>query len=99
MGAGGIPNRSVEIVNGRFGDLPTVSVKPNSRMDLYVNGIRVQSRWYDSECRVVRNRDYIHQNPHRNHFFPHDHVWEWVCDCPIRGVTFIEPDYDNYGDT
>lgn len=46
MGAGGVPNRTIEIIEGRNGDLPVRGAKPNSRYDLYVNGQKIQSRWY-----------------------------------------------------
>lgn len=68
MGAGGVPNRAVENIYGKRGDLPTKGAKPNSRYDLYFEGIRIQSRWFDSNGCVVRNRDYDHQNAHNNHF-------------------------------
>ena len=48
MGAGGIPSGGIVIVNGRRGDLPIVSSHINSRYDLYVNGVKVQSRWFDA---------------------------------------------------
>ena len=38
MGAGGVPNRAIELISGRHGDLPTRDAKPNSRYDLYENG-------------------------------------------------------------
>lgn len=41
MGAGGVPNRTIERVDGKRGDLPTSGAKPNSRYDLYVNGQKV----------------------------------------------------------
>ncbi len=69
MGAGGIPNRGVERVDGRSSDLPVRGAKPNSRYDLYSNDVRIQSRWFDSKGNVVRNRDYIHQNSKNDHFF------------------------------
>lgn len=49
MGAVGVPNRAVENVYGRRGDLPTHVSKPNSRYDLYVDDVRVQSRWFDEK--------------------------------------------------
>ena len=42
MGAGGVPNRTCEIIDGRPGDLPICGAKPNSRYDLYVKGKRYQ---------------------------------------------------------
>lgn len=96
MGAGGVPNRSVIIVKGRSGDLPTSGAVPNSRMDLYVHGVKIQSRWFDFEGKVVRNRDYIHQDRHHSHYFPHDHVWYWIGDEAYREPEFIEPDYEYY---
>ena len=42
MGAGGVPNRTIKIVNGKRGDLPTSGAKTNSGCDLYVNGEKVQ---------------------------------------------------------
>lgn len=69
MGAGGVPNRTIERVDGKRGDLPTSGAKPNSRYDLYVNGQKVQSRWFDSNGNVIRNRDFNHQDAHNNHDF------------------------------
>ena len=96
MGAGGVPNRTIIRVDGRHGDLPTISVKPNSRYDLYINGKKVQSRWYDDKCRVIRNRDYYHQDAHNNHTFPHDHIWTWERGYAKRIPENLEPDYENY---
>ena len=95
MGAGGVPNRTVERIDGRPGDLPSKGVKPNSRYDLYVDGIKVQSRWFDYEGKARRNRDYIHQDAHNNHKFPHDHVWNWSNKRP-RDPSWVNPDYENY---
>ena len=95
MGSGGVPNRTIIRVDGRSGDLPTKGVKPNSRYDLYFNGKKIQSRWYDENGRAVRNRDYIHQDPLKNHTFPHDHLWNWKTDKP-RLPENMTPDYDNY---
>lgn len=96
MGSGGVTNRTVVIVHGKKGDLPTKRAKPNSRYDLYINNIKHQSRWFDVNGKVVRNRDYIHQDPHNNHFFPHDHDWIWIKNNPIRGKNLLVPDYDSY---
>ena len=96
MGAGGVPNRVVERIDGRSGDLPTRGAKPNSRYDLYSNNELIQSRWFDDEGKVIRNRDYSHQDNKSNHFFPHDHLWMWVKDFPRRGRNPIEPDYEHY---
>ena len=96
MGAGGVPNRAVEIINGKRGDLPTSKALPNSRYDLYVNGTKVQSRWFDYKGNVVRNRDYIHQDAHHNHSFPHDHMWSWDKGYPERNPTNLEPNYDDF---
>lgn len=94
MGAGGVPNRKVEKVNGRHGDLPTRGAKPNSRYDLYVNGEKVQSRWFDSNGKVVKNRDYKHQDAHNNHTFPHDHNWNWNYGFPKRNPENLKPNYE-----
>ncbi len=75
MGAGGIPSGGIVIVHGRRGDLPIVSSHINSRYDLYVNGVKVQSRWFDANGFAIRNRDFDHQDAHNNHEFPHDHRW------------------------
>lgn len=96
MGAGGVPNRTIERIDGRRGDLPVEGAKPNSRYDLYVDGKKVQSRWYDSDGNVVRNRDYDHQNAHNNHDFPHDHNWDRIGDRLVRDKNPIEPDYDSF---
>lgn len=42
MGAGGVPNRTCEIIDGRPGDLPICGAKPNSRYDLYVKGKNIR---------------------------------------------------------
>ena len=96
MGSGGVPNRTIERIDGKRGALPTSGAKPNARYDLYVNGERIQSRWFDSNGKVVRNRDYDHQDAHNNHTFPHDHVWSWEKGFPKRNRDNLEPDYDDY---
>ena len=96
MGSGGVPNRTIIRVDGRSGDLPTKSTKPNCRYDLYVNGKRIQSRWFDYECKVVRNRDYFHQNSLNNHTFPHDHNWIWINNSAKRIPENIKPKYISY---
>lgn len=96
MGAGGVPNRTIKRIDGRRGDLPTKDAKPNSRYDLYVNGQKIQSRWFDKNGNVVRNRDFEHQDPHNNHFFPHDHNWTWNNGHPDRSKDLLIPDYTLY---
>lgn len=96
MGSGGVPSRSVIVVNGRHGDLPTRGAKPNSRYDLYVYGQKIQSRWFNSEGKAVRNRDYSHQNAHANHNFPHDHNWIWERGIARRIKDNLKPDYQNF---
>ena len=96
MGAGGLPNRTIVRVEGRRGVLPTSGAKPNSRYDLYVNGEKVQSRWFDENGNVVRNRDYGHQDAHNNHTFPHDHNWNWDKGYPARNPENLEPDYEKF---
>lgn len=106
MGAGGIPSGGVFKFYGRSGDLPTKDSHINSRWDLYENGKKKQSRWFDSNGLVIRNRDYFHQNAHENHTFPHDHLWyhkgmhidrhgNWS-ERLVREIEPIEPDYLNY---
>ena len=95
MGGGGVPSGGVTIINGRRGELPKTG-KPNSRADLYVNGKKVQSRWFDHEGKVIRNRDYDHQDAHNNHEFPHDHNWIWINGIPKRGKEGLQPDYIKY---
>lgn len=96
MGAGGVPNRTVERMDGRPGSLPTKGAKPNSRIDLYYKGEKIQSRWFNENGEVIRNRDYSHQNSHNNHFFPHDHNWFWSDEKPNRIPENLEPDYEHY---
>ena len=55
MGAGGA---SVHGSNAIFDRKLDSRGKPNSKSDRYRNGIKVQSRWYDSNGKAVRNRDY-----------------------------------------
>lgn len=94
MGSGGVPNRTIIKVDGKYGDLSVRDAKPNSRYDLYVDNKKVQSRWFDHEGKVVRNRDYRHQDAHHNHTFPHDHLWEWINGTPHRNPENFEPDYN-----
>lgn len=96
MGGGGVPSGGVYIVNGRSGDLPTQVVKLNSRYDLYVNGVRIQSRWFDHEGKAARNRDYLHNDSMKSHFFPHDHKWTWVAGRPQRKRDGLNPDYSYF---
>lgn len=96
MGAGGVPNRSVKIVYGRPGSLIIRDAVPNSRTDLYYAGKRIQSRWYDFNGDVIRNRDYFHQDAHNNHEFPHDHTWTWKDGRAFRSKEYYEPDYKNF---
>ena len=67
MGGGGVPSGGVTIVEifGQRSLKPTG--KPNSRTDLYVNGKRKQSRWYDQNGKAIRNRDYFHQDGDHTH--------------------------------
>lgn len=96
MEAGGVPIKGIERINGRPGDLPTKGAKPLHRYDLYVNGIKYQSRWFDKNGNVLRNRDYVHQDAHKDHYFPHDHKWEWIGNKPIRDKNLTQPDYNKY---
>ena len=96
MGAGGVPNRTIIRVDGRSGDLPTKGAKPNTRYDLYENGKLRQSRWFDENGNVVRNRDYFHQDRFNNHTFPHDHAWVHKDNGLKRIPENLEPDYNKY---
>ena len=91
MGAGGIPNRGVEI---SFERSLKDKHKPNSRVDRYnKNGQLLQSRWYNDEGKAERNRDYSHSG---NVPFPHDHEWTWDNDNGTRGTEHLAPDYERY---
>lgn len=96
MGGDGVPKRTIIVIDGKRGDLPTRGAKPNSRYDLYVSGQKVQSRWFDKNGMVTRNRDYGHQDAHNNHEFPHDHNWSWDNEYPERVPQNLSPDYVNY---
>ena len=95
MGGGGVPSGGVTVKYGKRGDLDT-EFTPNSRQDLYVKGKKVQSRWFDHEGKVIRNRDYDHQDAHHTHIFPHDHDWIWINGIPKRGKEGLQPDYEKY---
>ena len=95
MGAGGIPSGGVIIVRNK-NRLPSKVEHINSRYDLYVDGRRKQSRWYDSNGIVVRNRDYFHSDPKGDHTFPHDHGWAMVNGEPTRISTNLPPDYIHF---
>lgn len=95
MGGGGVPSGGVTIVYLKgHGSLPPIG-KPNSRVDLYIDDRKKQSRWYDFEGRAMRNRDYFHQNGDNTHFFPHDHIWDWNASQP-RSPRGVLPDYERY---
>lgn len=108
MGAGGIPSGGVAKVFGKPGDLPTQCDKPNSRWDLYDQDSkeRIQSRWFNATGVVKRNRDFVHQDAHNNHEFPHDHIWDVIgkkilTDGRIKYIVYrhkdnIDPDFINY---
>ena len=105
MGAGGIPSGGVVIVEDK-NRLPSKVEHINSRYDLYVRGIRKQSRWFDAKGVVIRNRDYVHQDAHNNHTFPHDHIWTILSEKILpdgESIYFVQrskddfsTDYDNY---
>ena len=63
---------------------------------MYVNGKKVQSRWFDYKGKVIRNRDYDHQDAHHTHIFPHDHDWVWKDNRPIRDTQWVDPDFIRY---
>lgn len=107
MGAGGIPSGGVVKAFGRVGSLARFGAKPNSRYDLYtlckINGkeveIHTQSRWYDHNGIVIRNRDYSETK-----FGVHDHIWSEYTDTWInkdgqieanveRSRVHMEPDF------
>lgn len=90
MGSGGVTNRSVE---KSFERSLEPKGKPNSRIDRYKNGIKVQSRWYDEKGKAIRNRDYVHGGKFS---FPHDHAWIWNGDNGDRIKEHLPPDYDNF---
>ena len=98
MGGGGATSGGtyVKIIHGKRGDLDTHVETPNTRYDLYVDGVKVQSRWYDFKGDAIRNRDYQHQDAHHNHTFPHDHAWIWENGRPHRIEDNLQPDYENY---
>lgn len=89
MGGGGVPSGGTYITEGR--NLKPIG-KPNSRMDMYQNGTKVQSRWYGPDGKARRNRDYRHQDAHKNHSFPHDHKWDWTKNTP-RIPNNLPPDF------
>ena len=95
MGGGGVPSGGVYVIHGRSGDLPYIVTHINSRYDLFVNGKRIQSRWYNPQGKAIRNRDYIHGNGGNNHFFPHDHNWSWGKNSP-RDKEALPPDYEKF---
>ena len=90
MGSGGVPNRGVEKTYDR--SLQSKG-QPNSRIDRYKDGNKVQSRWYDENGKAIRNRDYAHGGDMN---FPHDHDWEWNGDNGVRGIEHLKPDYENF---
>ena len=96
MGAGGIPSGGVIKVYSEHQGLPSKTEHINSRYDLYVDGRRKQSRWFNHNGIVVRNRDYFHTDNKGDHTFPHDHDWKIANGEPIRISTNSEPDYEHY---
>lgn len=90
MGAGGVPNRGVEITEANSLEK---TGHPNSKVLRYKNGKLKQARWYDNEGRAIRNRDYAHSGTMD---FPHDHDWDCSSGEAIRGEEHLQPDYKNY---
>ena len=102
MGSGGLPSGGVTKVYGRIGSLPRFGAKANSRIDLYIrDGKRVQSRWYDHNGIVIRNRDYSETK-----YGIHDHLWSPYTETynengilkakTERDIHHIAPDYQHY---
>ena len=68
--------------------LPSTGI-PNSKQTLYnPDGSIKQERWYGSDGKATRDRDYNH--PGNKHTFPHDHKWE----NGKRGDPISPPDVD-----
>lgn len=93
MGAGGVPNKGNAITVDRRLERHG---KPNSRVDRYKNGKKVQSRWHDEKGNALRNIDYSHSG--KNLPFPHDHKWEYNNGFGERGEEHLAPDFENYPD-
>ena len=53
---------------------------PNTRTDYYdeKTGKLLQQRWYDHNGAAVWDRDWDHNDPFKNHTFPHDHYWKYL---------------------
>ena len=95
MGSGGVPSGGTYNFYGRVGSLSRTG-KPNSRVDLFQNGEKIQSRWYNAEGKAKRNRDFKHGDGSNTHTFPHDHNWTWDGEKGQREKTPLVPDYDNF---
>lgn len=94
MGAGGIPSGGVTKRIGRLGSLPRFGVKPNSRIDLYnEKGVRIQSRWYDHNGIVFRNRDYTDTK-----YGIHDHLWSIYTETYIDDYGAVRADIERFTD-
>ena len=58
-------------------NLPKKS-KPNSKMTLYKNGIKIRDRYYDEQGFAKIDIDYTnHGNPKVHPKVPHKHKWDW----------------------
>ena len=76
MGGGGATSGGTYVIVRVEGNHLDKFGKPNSRYDVYLNGKKHRSRWYDHEGKAIRNRDYSHQAKEGTPF-PHDHPWDW----------------------
>ncbi len=52
---------------------------PNSRIDYYdeETGDLLQQRWFGPDGIAIWDRDWDHKDPNNNHYFPHDHSWDF----------------------
>ncbi len=67
----------------------------NSRIDYYdeKTGELLQQRWFGPNGYAIWDRDWKHGDAHHNHFFPHDHSWDWSKKVP-RDKKFQKPNQD-----
>jgi hypothetical protein len=84
--SGGIYIQNIEFdkshINDPINDRSLKNIKeregpPNSRTDLYHGDELIQSRWYGPDGWAILDRHYKHNDPFKNHKWPHDQEWLW----------------------
>lgn len=68
---------------------------PNTRIDYYdeATGELIQQRWYGPDGLVIWDRDWNHNDFYYEHYFPHDHSWDWSKKIPRQKPIPVNSSY------